>query len=261
MNLSAQIAGQGPALVILHGLFGSGTNWRTISRPWSEHYKVHLLDARNHGASPHDAEMNYAAMAADVSEYIDVQCPDGAHLLGHSMGGKTAMLTALSSPRQVKSLVVADVAPVRYAHDFKAEITALRAVPLGTIKSRSEADAVVAKHFDDPNLRAFLLQNLVRSSDGFRWRINIDALQGAISELTGFEMPNTEYDGPCTFVYGGASPYVRADHHEYIYRLFPNAELECLEGAGHWLHAEKPDAFSRAVVRHLKAHESGCSNT
>ena len=261
MNLSAQIAGQGPALVILHGLFGSGTNWRTISRPWSEHYTVHLLDARNHGASPHDAEMNYASMAADVSEYIDIQCPDGAHLLGHSMGGKTAMLTALSSPRQVKSLVVADVAPVRYAHDFNAEITALRAVPLGTIKSRSEADAVVAKHFDDPNLRAFLLQNLVRSSDGFHWRINIDALQGAMSELTGFEMPNTEYDGPCTFVYGGASPYMRADHHEYIYRLFPNAALECLEGAGHWLHAEKPDAFSRAVVRHLKAHESGCSNT
>ena len=113
---------------------------------------MHLLDARNHGASPHDAEMNYAAMAADVSAYIDVQCPDGAHLLGHSMGGKTAMLTALSSPRQVKSLVVADVAPVRYAHDFKAEITALRAVPLGTIKSRSEADAVVAEHFDDPKL-------------------------------------------------------------------------------------------------------------
>ena len=81
-----------------------------------------------------------------------------------------------------------------------------------------------------------------------------------MSELTGFEMPNTEYDGPCTFVYGGASPYVRADHHQHIYRLFPNAELECLEGAGHWLHAEQPDAFSRAVVRHLKAHESGCSN-
>ena len=260
MNLSAQIAGVGPALIILHGLFGSGTNWRTISRPWSEQHTVHLLDARNHGDSPHDDEMSYAAMAADVSEYIDSQCPDGAHLLGHSMGGKTAMLTALSSPQLVRSLIVADVAPVRYAHDFRAELEAMRAVPLGTMKSRSEADVVMAEHFDDRSLRAFLLQNLVRSSGGFHWRINIDALEAAMSELTGFEMPHTEYDGPCTFIYGGASVYVHADHHQHIYRLFPNAELECLEGAGHWLHAEQPDAFSRAVVRHLQALQSVCSN-
>ena len=260
MNLSAQIAGEGPALIILHGLFGSGTNWRTISRPWSEQHTVHLLDARNHGGSPHDDEMSYAAMAADVSEYIDSQCPDGAHLLGHSMGGKTAMLTALSSPQLVRSLIVADVAPVRYAHDFKAELQAMRAVPLGTMKSRSEADVVMAEHFDDRSLRAFLPQNLVRSSGGFHWRIKIDALEAAISELTGFEMPHTEYDGPCTFIYGGASVYVHADHHQHIYRLFPNAELECLEGAGHWLHAEQPDAFSRAVVRHLQALQSVCSN-
>ncbi|RME34103.1 MAG: alpha/beta fold hydrolase, partial [Gammaproteobacteria bacterium] len=167
--------GEGRPLVILHGLFGSGRNWQRVARRLAEHYRVITPDLRNHGRSPHLPGMSYPEMAADLFELMERLDLPSTLLMGHSMGGKVAMTAALQQPEKVTALIVVDIAPVRYRHSFEPIFQALKSIPVEWIRSRQEAERLLAGYIDDSVLRAFLLQNLNRDESGFHWRINLDA--------------------------------------------------------------------------------------
>jgi esterase len=251
MTLSLAVVeyGDGPPLAILHGLFGSGRNWASIAQRLAAYHRVVTLDLRNHGASPWADTMDYAAMAEDVRATLQSRGYSRYALLGHSMGGKVAMVAALQHASEVERLIVVDIAPVRYPPRHLAEVRAMRALDLADIKRRSEADARLAPSIPDPAERAFLAQNLMFEDGRAHWRLNLAAIEEATPELVDFpELPtDAAYDGPALFIAGGQSDYLRPEHEPTIGRLFPKAEIACIENADHWLHAEQPAAF-RAIV-------------
>ena len=203
--LASTVVGQGPPAVVLHGLFGSGTNWRTIARRLGARLECHLVDQRNHGRSQHARGMAYPELARDVLAYLDARGIERAGLIGHSMGGKTAMFLALLAPRRVRWLVVADIAPARSPSNHQPILDALRAIPLAAIATRRAADAALEPAVPEPALRQFLLQiPLVTDGAGFRWRINLDAIAESLPELTEFPAtePGAVYDGPTLFLRG-----------------------------------------------------------
>lgn len=236
----------GPApLVIAHGLFGSGRNWATLARRFAESRPVATVDLRNHGDSPWTKTMGYPAMGADLL----AAAGDGAALLGHSMGGKAAMAAALQAPDKVAALVVADIAPIPYAHSHAGFIQAMRSVDLGAVSRRSDADPMLASAIPEAPLRAFILQNLVVENGGARWRLNLEALAVAMPDLLDWpaSLADKRYEGPALFIRGGASDYAPAGADEAIRAAFPRAEIAVVEGAGHWLHAERPAEFFETV--------------
>jgi pimeloyl-ACP methyl ester carboxylesterase len=249
VRLAAVEYGDGPPLAILHGLFGSGRNWAGIAQTLGARHRVIALDLRNHGTSPWADSMDYAAMAGDVRETLHaLGCPRCA-LLGHSMGGKVAMLAALIDRDAVERLVVADIAPVEYPARHMPYLRAMRALDLAGIGRRGQADARLMPAIPDPVERAFLLQNLVFDGPTARWRLNLAAIEREMPALVGFPAlpPGTAYDGPALFVAGGRSDYLRPEHEPATRRLFPNARIARIANAGHWLHAEQPQAFLAAV--------------
>lgn len=249
VRLVAVEYGEGPPLAILHGLFGSARNWAGIAQRLAAHRRVIALDLRNHGASPWADSMDYAVMAEDVRETLHALGCRRCALLGHSMGGKVAMLAALKNRDAVERLVVADIAPVEYAARHLPYVRAMRALDLASIRRRGEADAPLAPAIPDPAERAFLLQNLVFDGPTARWRLNLAAIERAMPALGGFPAlpPGTAYDGPALFVAGGGSDYLGPEHEPATRRLFPNARIVRIANAGHWLHAEQPRAFLDAV--------------
>jgi esterase len=250
---AAQGAETAPPLVVAHGLFGSGRNFNTLGRRWAADRRVVLLDMRNHGASPWTDDMGYAEQAADLAEAVDRLAGGRAVVLGHSMGGKAAMALALTRPDRVSGLVIADIAPTAYAHTHLPYVQAMLEVDLGAVRRRSDADPLLAGGVPDPGLRAFLLQNLLVEDGTARWRLNLPVIEREMPVLTGWpeRWPEPRYDGPTLFLHGAASDYVRPESRERITDLFPAAEFEAIEGAGHWLHAEKPAEFADAVARWL----------
>lgn len=248
--LAAAEQGEGKPVVILHGLFGSAQNWGTVAKRLAARRRVIAADLRNHGASPHVAAMDYPAMAADVAALIEARAGGPAAVIGHSMGGKVAMWLALTRPALVERLVVVDVAPVAYRPTLQAFAAAMQALPLRAGMRRAEADAALAQTVSDPGERAFLLQNLRFGSDGPpEWRLNLDAIAAAVPTVSAFPEPpdGACYEGPVLIVAGERSGYVRAEHHAPILRLFPRAAFVVVPGAGHWVHAEAPEPFLRAV--------------
>ena len=228
-------------LLIAHGLFGSARNWGVIAKRLSEDREVIAVDMRNHGESPrHDAH-GYRDLARDLAEVMGGRPHD---LLGHSMGGKAAMVLALTEPAGLRRLIVADIAPVEYGHTQAHLIAAMRGVDLTGITRRSEAAAQLSDLPDDAT-RAFLLQSLDMAEK--RWMLNLDALEANMPEIMGFPDLDERFDGPSLFLSGGASDYVRAEHHAAIEVLFPEARFEAIPEAHHWLHAEKPREFEAAV--------------
>jgi pimeloyl-ACP methyl ester carboxylesterase len=251
--LAAAEYGTGPPLAILHGLFGSGRNWAGIAKRLGEHWRVVAFDLRNHGASPWAATMTYAEMADDVRASLAALGYPRAALLGHSMGGKVAMLAALSHPDAVERLVVADIAPVAYQQRHLGIVRAMRGLDLSGIARRTAADAKLAAAVPDPAERAFLLQNLAFDGGAARWRINLEAIEHAMPALAGFPPvpPGTAYNGKALFIGGGHSDSLRPEHEPEIRRLFPNARIARIPGAGHWLHAERPQEFLDLVAPFL----------
>jgi pimeloyl-ACP methyl ester carboxylesterase len=248
MRLNAVAMGQGAPVVFLHGLFGAAQNWATIQRRMAGgERRVIALDLRNHGASGHDAAMDYEIMAADVVETLDALGAFPAAILGHSMGGKVAMLLALQRPEAVRRLCVADIAPVAYAPRLRETVAALQAIPLREGLTRREADAVLSAGQPDPAMRAFLLQNLRFEGAQPAWRIGLGAIDTAMPALEGFPAVTGRYAGPTLFVNGGASEFVLPDHLPRIRALFPAARFATMAGAGHWLHAERPEEFIAMV--------------
>lgn len=237
-----------PKLLIVHGLFGSARNWGAIAKRLSEDRQVLAVDMRNHAGSFFDPRHDYPAMADDLARVIEAE---GAPLdvVGHSMGGKAAMLLALTRADLVNRLVVADIAPVAYGHSQNHLIAAMRGLDLAGLASRAAADARLSASINDPQVRAFLLQSLDLKAEPPRWRLNLDALEAQMDLITGW--PDTEglppFDGPVLFLSGARSDYVQADARPLIRTLFPAARLAKLPDTGHWLHAEKPREFAATL--------------
>jgi len=243
MMLRAIESGQGPPVALLHGLFGSARNLGVVQRALAPRFRVLALDLRNHGGSPHAVAMDYPAMAADVLETLDQRAALPAALVGHSMGGKAAMIAALLHADQVERLVVADIAPVAYEHHNAEIAAALAAVTLSPGLTRAAADAALAEAVPDAGLRAFLLQNLQFGAHP-GWRIGLREIAAAMPVIEGWGAPaGAVYRGRTLFVAGAASDYVRPDDRPAIRALFPAARFVTLKNAGHWLHADNPAGF------------------
>lgn len=248
--LEAGEANGGTPLLVLHGLFGSARNWQTLARRFAESRRVYALDLRNHGGAPWADGMSYPEMADDVLRFLDDRGFARAAVVGHSMGGKVAMTLAQTHPDRVERLVVADIAPVAYTHTHAPYVAAMKAADLDGCTRRPQVEAQLADAVPEAPLRSFLMQNLVLENGKFLWRINLDAIGAGMAGLIGYpELGDTRYDGPSLFIGGTKSDYILPEHHAAIRRRFPKAEIAMIEGAGHWLHAERPDEFAALVER------------
>lgn len=243
MRLNFVEAGEGPPVVLLHGLFGAAQNWGSIQRRLAARYRVLALDLRNHGASPRDTVMDYPAMAADVAETIAGVTAAPAAVVGHSMGGKVAMALALAEPQLVSRLVVADIAPVTYPPALRAYVEAMQAITLRPGLSRRDADAALAEVVPEAGIRSFLLQNLRLQDDPPAWRLGLDEIAAAMPALEGFPETEAQYPGPVLVLAGEQSGYVRPAHTARFEALFPAVRFGTVPAAGHWLHAENPSGF------------------
>ena len=266
-----ELGAAGPRVVFAHGLFGQGRNWTTVGRALADDgRRVTLLDLPDHGASPWTERIDYRAVAGAVARELEA-LDEPVTLVGHSMGGKVAMLVALARPELLRALVVVDVAPVEYpevgrrsddpaeeASPFAAFIAAMRAVDLTALHDRGDADAALRPAVADDAVRAFLLQSLVHERAGWRWRVNLAVLERDLGALRGFPepAPGARYDGPALWVAGDRSHYVLPSDRERIDALFPAARLVRVKGAGHWVHAERPDVFTDALRRFLATVEA-----
>lgn len=242
-----------PPVILLHGLLGSLVNWQRIARSLSATRRVIVPDLRNHGRSPHDHDVSYTAMADDVLELLDDLQLAEATLVGHSMGGKTAMVLALQHPRRVERLGVVDIAPVTYSGRLAALLDALLELPLEEIRNRADADAILAESVADKAVRDHMLQNLQRSDSGWRWRNNLQALRDGLDTVSGFpEKPSMQpYTGTSCFVKGEHSDYIETHSLPLIKTLFPLASLVKISAAGHWVYAEQPQAFLNLLEEFL----------
>ena len=252
MKLNYKKIGIGPPLVILHGLFGSADNWFSIARELDKEFTMYLVDQRNHGDSPHHDQWNYEVMVEDMKELLDDEGQEKVFLMGHSMGGKTAMNFALKYPERVEKLIVADIAPRYYPVHHESILEGLNSLNLKTINSRKEADDVLANYISEPGIRQFLLKSLGRDADGFNWKINLPVLTKNI-ENVGEALPEGEsYQGPTLFLAGANSNYIQQKDLPEIVEFFPNYELEFVQNAGHWLHAEQPHAVVEEMRRFFR---------
>ncbi len=241
--------GQGRPVIILHGLFGSSRNWQGIARALGDDHHVITPDLRNHGLSPHVENMSYIEMANDVISIADHLNKDDIILVGHSMGGKVAMTAALTNPDRFSALIVVDIAPVNYTHDFKLLVDAMNSLSLESLKTRADAEAELGKVTDEMVVIQFILQNLVRSGDNFCWRINLEQISANLTPLSQFpdSLNDTSCRLPSLFLGGSESDYLRSIYNAEIFRYFPAAEITMIDGAGHWLHAEKPNEFLKEI--------------
>lgn len=235
-----------PPLLIAHGLFGSARNWNAIAKKLAAQREVLVPDMRNHGDSPWMPSHAYPDLASDLAELIDPGRP--ADVLGHSMGGKAAMMLALTRPELVRRLIVADIAPTTYTHSQAELIAAMRQLDLSPPATRGTMDERLAADIAEPGVRAFLLQSLDLKADPPRWRLNLDVLDAEMPRIIGWpQTGDAAHDGPVVFLAGGESDYLRREHRPAIKALFPQARFATLRDAGHWLHADQPRAFEETV--------------
>jgi esterase len=253
MIIHANVLGEGKPLFVLHGFLGSGDNWKTFAKKWSlSGRQVHLLDARNHGKSFHNDTWDYPTMAADVIQYAESINISSFEVLGHSMGGKTAMYLALHYPTYIEKLVVADIAPKSYSSQHREILEALWELDQRRFASRNEAEDFLESLFESQQLRFFLLKNLEReSTQELRVRCNIQRFMADQSTVTQELNPKAKSEVQSLFIRGLNSTYILDSDFERIHHQFPKSHIASLENAGHWLHAEQPEAFDRLVTTFL----------
>lgn len=252
MQLNFKKLGTGKPLIILHGLFGSSDNWFSISKELKDNFTLYLIDQRNHGDSPQSDEWNYDVMVEDLNELMHAEGLKKAYLMGHSMGGKTVMNFALKYPEKVEKLIVADISPRYYAVHHQRILEGLNALDLDTIGSRKDADDQLAEYVPNLGERQFLLKSLGRGADGFEWKINLPVITKNINEV-GKALPDGQsFSGPTLFLAGSNSSYIQQPDLDDIDAFFPKNEVEFIADAGHWLHAEQPDAVVEEIKRFLK---------
>ncbi|MCM4169495.1 Esterase YbfF [Arenibacter antarcticus] len=252
--LHSNIIGQGDPILILHGFLGMLDNWKSIGTKYAEEgFEVHLIDQRNHGKSFHSEQFNYDVMAADLNHYMVYHKLPNAIILGHSMGGKTAMLFACKHPEMVKKLLVADIAPKFYPPHHQDIINGLNAIQIHDISSRQEADEQLAKYLKQTGVRQFLLKNLYWVEKGvLGFRFNLEVLSERMDEV-GENIGTTDsYSGPTLFLRGDKSEYITDADLTEIKNHFSRATLVTISNAGHWLHAENPKQFLAKSIPFIK---------
>ncbi|MBT5977206.1 MAG: alpha/beta fold hydrolase, partial [Flavobacteriales bacterium] len=243
MNLNYKAFGEGEPLIILHGLLGMLDNWQGPAKLMQYKFLIYIVDLRNHGHSQNSDEHNYDLMSADVIQLMDTLKIERAHLLGHSMGGKVAMKIAEEHSERVNKLVVADIGPKEYPVHHEQIIAGLKSVPLDELERRSDAEPYLEKYIPEPGVRQFLMKSLFHPDRGsFDWRFNLEAIERNLHEV-GQSVDELGFDGETLFIRGGSSNYVLDEDWADIKTLYPNAYLETIDDAGHWLHAEKPQEF------------------
>lgn len=238
---------QGPPLVIIHGFLGMGDNWHLLAQQFGKDFSVFVMDMRNHGKSGHSDEFSLPLMVDDIIETLDKEGISKVNIIGHSMGGKVGMLMALENPSLVEKLVVADIAPKAYPPGHDDVFRALHKIDLGTLQTRNEADNLMTQDLPDFSTRQFLLKNLTRDENGnFIWKMNLLVLEKYYSNMS-IEIEGSPFYNPTLFIRGSKSKYILDSDLDVIEKLFPNYILETIEGAGHWLHADKPEEFYGVV--------------
>jgi len=252
MKLYSRQMGKGEPLLILHGLFGISDNWLSIARQLAQSHHCYILDMRNHGRSPHSPDLNYDDMIEDIYEFLTDFRLRKVSILGHSMGGMTAMKFAFEYPHRLDKLIVVDIAPKTYPVIHQDIIRGLVSIPLNTIKSRKEADNYLKEYVPSSRIRQFLLKNLRRQEDqSYAWRINLDAIQGHASSIGQGISGDYSYDQPALFIRGGDSNYIMDEDIPRIQKIFSDVSIVTIPGASHWVHAEKPEEFITAAQTFL----------
>lgn len=254
MKLFYRESGEGQPLIILHGLFGSSDNWMSVTKELALTYKVYVLDARNHGQSPHDDVHSYETMAADLKEFIDDHKIENPILIGHSMGGKTIMRFAAEYKNSADKIIVVDISPRSYGRHHQDILAGFNAINLNTLQSRNEADTTLSKYVGDAGVRMFLLKSLYRTSEGtFQWRINLSVLEDQIDNIGEALPANAHIDIPTLFIRGSASGYIEDKDIAIIEQHFNQYTLETVQDASHFVHAEKPKEVIALIDTFIKA--------
>jgi esterase len=254
MELHFRAYGDGDPVVILHGLFGSLNNWHSHAEAFAESFRVFTVDQRNHGASPHSPQMTYIAMVEDLREFIEARRIAPVMVVGHSMGGRTAMQHAIMYPDTVKKLVVVDMHPQADPPAHTHILDAMHAVDFSSVHARGDVDALLAASVPNVAERQLLLTNLKREPDGtYRWKVNLEGLRANYGALLGPVTPNGCYEGPVLFLTGGKSTLVKATDRPGILALFPHADFREIAEAGHWVQVDAPVEFRRIVSEFLRS--------
>jgi len=257
LKLFSRKYGTGFPIVILHGLYGSSDNWLTIGKTLSEKYSVYLIDQRNHGKSEHSNIHNYDAMSDDLFEFFNENKIEKAIVIGHSMGGKTAMFFAEKFPEMVKKLIVVDIAPFTYSAKFATShehiLNSLSKLNLEICETRIEIENQLSEYIEEESLRKFLLKNIGRNADNsFYWIMNLSVLKNSLPDiLQGLETQN-KINVPTLFIKGEKSHHIEMSDFEKIKSIFTNAKFEIIKNAGHWLHAEQPEAFLNRLNTYIE---------
>ncbi|WP_340077801.1 alpha/beta fold hydrolase [Leptobacterium sp. I13] len=253
--LHSNIIGEGLPLIILHGFLGMSDNWKTLGNSYAENgFQVHLIDQRNHGRSFHSNEFSYEVMADDLLYYMQHYNINTSHIIGHSMGGKTAMFFATSYPENVSKLLIADIAPKYYPVHHQTILEGLNAIDCNSVNNRSEAEEQLAKYIPELGVRQFLLKSLYRKTPSqFAFRFNLKVLTATIKSLGKALSSTAHYSGPTLFLKGGKSNYIAPEDETIIKYHFPKAAIATIENAGHWLHAENPEQFFKLSFDFLRA--------
>lgn len=252
MKLHYRTMGEGQPIIILHGVFGTSDNWQTFAKQLSDSYQIFLLDQRNHGLSPHDEAFDYHVMAEDLREFIETHKLENPIILGHSMGGKVAMFFAVSYSDQFKKMIVVDIAPRAYPVHHQKILEALGAVKIDQVSSRKEAENQMKPYIADFGIRQFLLKNLKREdNNSFSWKLNLSVIRDNIKRIGEAVEDSRPVEKPVLFVGGEKSDYIRKEDHSLITRIFPQAHIVAIPGAGHWIHAEQPELLLEQVKQFL----------
>lgn len=255
MQLNFNQQGQGPNVILIHGLFGSLENLNVIAKPLSEYFTVTNVDLRNHGLSPHSKEMNYPTMANDIVNLMTALNMPNAHIIGHSMGGKVAMELALTHSKYVNKLVVLDIAPINYPPRHTDILTALNLVAQKKITQRKQADLIMQPYIEETAVRQFLLKSLFKNeAQVFDWRFNLAVIGKEYSTIIANINENNSCLCETLFIKGNDSDYILAEHQGAIKKQFKHVKAKIIHGAGHWLHAQKPQAVNKVILDFLKAN-------
>ncbi len=252
MELFYRKQGEGRNIIILHGLFGSSDNWMSVGKMLSDEYTVWTVDQRNHGQSPHSKDFTYEAMSDDLLEFIEDHNIHEPYLIGHSMGGKTVMEFLIREHLIIPGAIIADIGPKAYPIHHQEILDGLNYIDIQNAESRKEIEDQLKKYVPEFGIRAFLLKNVRRTEAGnYEWMINLPVITRNIENVGAGYSDNHMYQGDVLFLRGGKSDYIKDEDFAFIKRIFPKAVFETMEGAGHWLHAEQPEAFVELVRKYF----------
>lgn len=253
MNLNYKVFGSGDPVIILHGMFGMLDNWQYVAKKLADHFMVFILDLRNHGKSPHSSDFSYEIMAQDVFNFMEENWIFKAHLIGHSMGGKVAMRLACEHEDRIEKLVVVDIAPKKYIGNHQKIFDALFSINLDQLNSRNEAESILKNKIESQGVRQFILKNMHINKDSqkYEWKMNLKVIHESYAHILDRDKLENQFHQPTLFVKGEDSDYINSEEWDQYIQYFPNAELQSIAQAGHWVHADQPKEFLEILNKFL----------